>query len=290
MVLIKKSLKMSPKRFFLIALAILLSCFGITGQEYRVMKDSEGLTGIRSGSGIENPITIRVIYDNYPKVKGLKTGWGFSVAIEGLEKYVIFDTGADQKIFEHNFRNMGLNVKGTDIVVLSHEHSDHTEGLPFIARDSKGIPVLFPYSFSDQFKMEVRASGLEPLLIKDPVRICSDLYSSGEFSGPVPEQCLVLDTKNGLVVMTGCAHPGIIEMLKEIKAKFGKNIFLVFGGFHLLEKPEKEMQEIIQEMKSLGVVKCGATHCTGKKQIEMIRDAYGIYFVELGVGNTIVIN
>ncbi len=281
---------MSPYRFILIALGSLVSCFGITGQEYKVMQDPEGLKGIQSDSGIEKPVTIRVIYDNYPKVEGLKTGWGFSIALEGLEKYVIFDTGADQKIFENNFRKMGLNVKKTDIVVLSHEHGDHTEGLPFIARNTKGIPVLFPYSFSDQFKKEVRASGLEPLLIKDPVRICSGLYSSGEFSGPIPEQCLVMDTKNGLVVMTGCSHPGIIEMLKEIKAKFGKNIYLVSGGFHLLEKSEQEMQKIIQEMKSLGVVKCGATHCTGKKQIEMIRDAYGINFVELGVGNTIVIN
>lgn len=281
---------MSPYRLILITLACLLSCPGITGQEYRVMQDPEGIKGIRSGSGIEKPVTIRVIYDNYPKAEGLKTGWGFSVVIEGLEKNVLFDTGADQKIFEHNFRNMGLNVNDIDIVVLSHEHGDHTEGLPFIARNTKGIPVLFPYSFSDQFKKEVRSSGLEPLLIKGPVRVCSDLYSSGEFSGPIPEQCLVLDTKNGLVVMTGCSHPGIIEMLKEIKTNFGKNIFLVSGGFHLLDKTEKEMQEIIQEMKSLGVVKCGATHCTGPKQIEMIRTAFGKDFVELGVGNAIVIN
>lgn len=281
---------MSPYRFILIALASLLSCLVTTGQEYRVMKDPEGLKGIRSDSGIENPVTIRVIYDNYPKTEGLKTGWGFSFIIEGLEKSILFDAGADQKIFEHNFTNLGLNIKETDIIFLSHEHGDHTEGLPFIASNTKGIPVLFPFSFSDQFKKEVRESGLEPLLIKDPVRICSDLYSSGEFSGPIPEQSLVLDTKNGLVVMTGCSHPGIIEMLKEIKTKFGKNIFLVFGGFHLLEKSEKEMQDIIQEMKSLGVVKCGATHCTGPKQIEMIRDAYGTNFVEFGVGNIIIIN
>jgi 7,8-dihydropterin-6-yl-methyl-4-(beta-D-ribofuranosyl)aminobenzene 5'-phosphate synthase len=72
--------------------------------------------------------------------------------------------------------------------------------------------------------------------VKEPVKICTNLYSSGEFSSPIPEQALVLNTRLGLVVMTGCSHPGIVEMLKEIKSKFNKNIYTVFGGFHLLDK------------------------------------------------------
>jgi 7,8-dihydropterin-6-yl-methyl-4-(beta-D-ribofuranosyl)aminobenzene 5'-phosphate synthase len=131
---------------------------------------------------------------------------------------------------------------------------------------------------------------LIPVLVKDPAKICDNLYSSGEFKYQIPEQALVLNTRNGLVVMTGCSHPGIIEMLKEIKSAFNKNIYMVFGGFHLLDKSDKEMDQIISEMKALGVVKCGATHCTGEKQIQLIRDAFGVNFVELGVGNSIVIN
>jgi 7,8-dihydropterin-6-yl-methyl-4-(beta-D-ribofuranosyl)aminobenzene 5'-phosphate synthase len=65
---------------------------------------------------------------------------------------------------------------------------------------------------------------------------------------------------------------------------------MVFGGFHLLNKSEKEMDAIISEMKALGVVKCGATHCTGDKQIRMFKDAFGDNYFELGVGNTITIN
>jgi 7,8-dihydropterin-6-yl-methyl-4-(beta-D-ribofuranosyl)aminobenzene 5'-phosphate synthase len=106
----------------------------------------------------------------------------------------------------------------------------------------------------------------------------------------IPEQALVLNTKNGLVVITGCSHPGIVEMLKEIKSAFNKNIYMVIGGFHLLNKSEKETDEIISEIKTIGVVKCGATHCTGEKQIQMIRNAFGTNFVELGVGNSIRIN
>jgi len=52
--------------------------------------------------------------------------------------------------------------------------------------------------------------GLEPILVNEPSKICENLYSSGEFDFKIPEQALVLNTKQGLVVMTGCSHPGIV--------------------------------------------------------------------------------
>jgi 7,8-dihydropterin-6-yl-methyl-4-(beta-D-ribofuranosyl)aminobenzene 5'-phosphate synthase len=185
---------------------------------------------------------------------------------------------------------MGLDAGKIDLIVLSHEHGDHTEGLPAFVKMRKDIPVLIPYSFSEPFKKKMIGFGLIPVLVKEPAKICDNLYTSGEFKYQIPEQALVLNTRNGLVVMTGCSHPGIVEMLKEIKLAFNKNIYMVFGGFHLLNKSKKEMDEIISEIKAIGVVKCGATHCTGKKQIQMIRDAFGTDYFELGVGNSIVIN
>ena len=65
---------------------------------------------------------------------------------------------------------------------------------------------------------------------------------------------------------------------------------MVFGGFHLLDKSEQEMNSIISELKSIGVVKCGATHCTGEKQIKKIKDAFVTDYFELGVGNSITLN
>jgi 7,8-dihydropterin-6-yl-methyl-4-(beta-D-ribofuranosyl)aminobenzene 5'-phosphate synthase len=65
---------------------------------------------------------------------------------------------------------------------------------------------------------------------------------------------------------------------------------MVFGGYHLMEKSEEEMNTIISAMKALGVVKCGATHCTGDEQIKMFRNAFSENYFELGAGNTIVIN
>jgi 7,8-dihydropterin-6-yl-methyl-4-(beta-D-ribofuranosyl)aminobenzene 5'-phosphate synthase len=259
------------------------------GQEYRYLEANSGLAGVTSENGIEKPVTIKVVYDNYIKTSGLKADWGFSILISGLKNVILFDTGANPDIFESNFREMKLDASAVDFLVLSHEHGDHTGGIPAFVRMKKNIPVVIPRSFSDNFKKRMTESGLEPLLVNKPALICENLYSSGEFAGPIPEQALVLNTKKGLVVMTGCSHPGIIVMLKEIKSYFKKDIYMVFGGFHLLDKSDREMESIIADMKALGVVKCGATHCTGEQQIKMIREAFGVDFVELGVGNSLVI-
>jgi len=260
------------------------------GQDYRYLKDPSGLSGITAENGIEKPVTVKVIYDNYVKVKGLQSDWGYSVVIEGLDKEILFDTGTKPEIFESNFNKMGIDAGGIDFLVLSHEHGDHTAGIPAFVKLKNDIPVIIPNSFSGSFKKRMTALELEPVLVIEPAKICENLYTSGEFDYKIPEQALVLNTKQGLVVMTGCSHPGIVEMLKEIKSSFRKNIYMVFGGFHLLDKSDNEMNSIITEMKALGVVKCGATHCTGDKQIQMFKDSFGDDYFELGVGNSIVIN
>jgi 7,8-dihydropterin-6-yl-methyl-4-(beta-D-ribofuranosyl)aminobenzene 5'-phosphate synthase len=269
---------------------LLLLQVHLIAQEYPVLSDGTGLTGVTPSSGITGPVTIRVIYDNYVKDKAFKADWGYSVIIEGTGKTVLFDTGTKPEIFESNFRASGADASDIDCLVLSHEHGDHLAGLPAFVKMKTGIPVIMPSSFTGALKQRLADAGLKPVLVKAPAMICEHLYTSGEFTDPLPEQALVLDTKKGLVVMTGCSHPGIINMLRTVKTTFNKNIYMVFGGFHLLEKPDSEMNDIINEMKALGVVRCGATHCTGDRQIRMFRDAYGDDYFELGAGNVITIS
>lgn len=276
----------------IITSVLLLSIFvsSLSGQAFRYLEDKSGLTAITSTNGIESPVTIRIINDKITKADGLVSGWGFSLIITGLKSGILFDTGMKPDIFESNFRKMNLDASKVNFLVLSHEHTDHIGGIPGFVRMKKNIPVIIPGSFSAGFKNELVKSGLEPVLVGNPALICENLYSSGEFAGPIPEQALVLNTSKGLVVITGCSHPGIVEMLKEIKSAFHKNIYMVLGGFHLLDKSDKETENIIAEMKTLGVIKCGASHCTGDKQIKMFKDSFGANYIELGVGNFIVIN
>jgi len=281
---------MKTKRLFFAVLVVITIQLQLSGQTFKTLQDSSGLSGITEKNGIESPVTIRVIYDNYVKTEGLKADWGYSIVIEGLDKEILFDTGTKPDIFETNFRKMGLDPERINLIVISHEHGDHTGGIPAFAKMKSAIPVIIPDLFSDSFKKRMVGLGLEPVLVNGPAKICENLYSSGVFDYPIAEQALILNSKKGLVVMTGCSHPGIVEMLKEIKSAFNKNVYMVFGGFHLMGKTEKEMNTIISEMKALGVVKCGATHCTGDSQIEMIKRAFGENYFELGVGNTIIIN
>lgn len=281
---------MKKEKLLSVLIIILFSQAQASGQDYLYLGNHDKLNSLVSSDGIVKPVTVRVIYDNYASLDSLTADWGYSVVIEGLEKTVLFDTGTRPDIFESNFKRMGLNASGIDMLVLSHEHDDHTGGISSFVKMKTNIPCIIPRSFTMAFKESMGNLGLKPILVKEPAMICANLYTSGEFDFPLAEQALVLDTKRGLVVMTGCSHPGIVEMLEEIKSSFNKNIYMVFGGFHLMEKSEEEMNRIISGIKALGVVKCGATHCTGDKQIKMFRDSFGENYFELGAGNIIVIN
>jgi len=278
------------KKAFSFLLILLFLGSGCKSQEYKYLNDKGIIAPLSAESGINSPVTIKILYDNYVHIESFKADWGYSILIDGLEKTILFDTGTKPEIFEANFRKAGINAGEIDYLVFSHEHTDHTGGMTAFIKMRTGIPVIIPHSFTGQFKNSLVKNGMEPLLVKNRAKICNDLYTSGEFDYEIAEQALILDTKSGLVVMTGCSHPGIVEMLKKIRSDFNKNIYMVFGGFHLLQKSDQGMEYILSEMKKLGIVKCGATHCTGDRQIQLFKEAFGKDYFELGVGNVIRID
>ena len=247
-------------RVLFTVITLLLLQAQLNCQPFLYLQDNGEISNITTGNGIDNPVTVKVIYDNYIKVPGMTPDWGYSILIEGLESEILFDTGTRPDVFESNLKKMNIDVSQVDFLVLSHEHGDHTGGIPSFAKMKSDIPVIIPHSFTGAFMKDMVSLGLKPVLVKEPAPICENLFTSGEFDFQIAEQALVLNTKNGLVVMTGCAHPGIISMLKQIRSSFNKDVYMVFGGFHLMDKSEKEMETIISEMKALGVKKCGATH------------------------------
>jgi 7,8-dihydropterin-6-yl-methyl-4-(beta-D-ribofuranosyl)aminobenzene 5'-phosphate synthase len=90
------------------------------------------------------------------------------------------------------------------------------------------------------------------------------------------EQSLLVETPNGLIVMTGCTHPGILEIARE--AKHYGDVYQVVGGLHLFDKSVLEVETIIAELKHLGVRKIAPCHCTGDQAIEQIKAAFGAGF------------
>ena len=122
-------------------------------------------------------------------------------------------------------------------------------------------------SFSDEFVSSVKQANATSIEVTEPVEIIDDVYLTGEMGSDIMEQSLILRTGDGLVVITGCSHPGIVEILEKTKEILDEDIYMAFGGFHLLRHSDEETAAIIDRFQSLGVEKCGAGHCTGEEQI-----------------------
>src|SRR4030042_490292 len=98
----------------------------------------------------------------------------------------------------------------------------------------------------------------------------------------ISEQALVVNSENGLIVITGCAHPGILTILKEVKKNFpDKEILCALGGFHLLGKERKDIELIVSELKKIGIKKVGPTHCSGKEAEGIFKNQYRENFIPI---------
>ena len=100
----------------------------------------------------------------------------------------------------------------------------------------------------------------------------------------IKEQALIVDTAEGLIVITGCAHPNVADMAEQAQVYLGKDIYLLMGGFHLGGRSDAEIQAIIQRLQALGVKKLAPSHCTGDKAMRMFHEAWGDDFIEGGLG------
>lgn len=227
------------------------------------------------------PVTLTVVYDNNAFDTRLKTAWGFACLVEMDETVVLFDTGGDGPTLLHNLAALGIDPRRIDKVVLSHYHNDHTGGLDaLLGLDSHKV-VYMPRSFPTDFEMRVsrRANVIK---VGEPVTITSHLRTTGEMGAAIVEQSLIVETGEGLIVLTGCAHPGIVEIVR--KAKDLGDVTMVMGGFHLRDKSAAQVEAIIAELKRLGVRQVAPSHCTGEGAVRQFKDAFGPDFIPIGAG------
>ncbi|NLS97608.1 MAG: MBL fold metallo-hydrolase [Planctomycetaceae bacterium] len=243
------------------------------------------LSACHQGFAAEPSKTIRVLYDNYVFDEACGSDWGFACLISGTEKTILFDTGAKGDLLLANFEKMKLRPADVELVVISHNHGDHTGGLlPFLAKNEH-VAVYLPAATPESFVKEVKAHGVS--VVTKPVEICKGVFVIGPLGDKIVEQSLVVDTRKGLVIITGCSHPGIVEIAKAAKEHLGREIFMVLGGTHLLNHSDADLQRVVDDIKGLGVQKVGATHCSGEKAIVKMKEAFGEGFVTMGVGRVV---
>lgn len=174
---------------------------------------------------------LTTVYDNevYPEASatGLTSEWGFSCLMEVSGARILFDTGGDGSILLRNMERLGIDPEDLATIVLSHEHWDHTGGLSDLLRTNRDVEVYLLESFSESFKNKIKNP---VVVVREPAKICDRVHTTGELGTSIKEQSLVLETKSGMVVITGCAHPGIGEIM-DAASGFGE-IYGIIGGFH----------------------------------------------------------
>jgi 7,8-dihydropterin-6-yl-methyl-4-(beta-D-ribofuranosyl)aminobenzene 5'-phosphate synthase len=232
-------------------------------------------------------VTITIIYDNNEYDKRLKTAWGFSCLVELEDKKILFDTGSDSPTLLSNMKKLEIDPKKLDIIVLSHIHGDHTGGLTGVLKINPDVIVYIPKSFPDSFKDDIKLYGATFVEVTDPTKIFDGTLTTGELGTWIKEQSLIIKTEKGLVVITGCAHPGIVNIVKKAKELAKENVYLVLGGFHLGGASDQEIRNIVGSFRDLGLKKVAPCHCTGDRAISLFEEEYGNNFVKAGVGKII---
>jgi 7,8-dihydropterin-6-yl-methyl-4-(beta-D-ribofuranosyl)aminobenzene 5'-phosphate synthase len=232
-------------------------------------------------------LRINIVYNNVPFASGLQTDWGFAAVVEGLEQTLLFDTGGDGAVLLANMKRMGIDPEMIDGVFLSHAHGDHTDGLDRFLRRNPAVTVYMPASFPPRFQRAVAKAGGRAVAISAATKLFERAYSTGPMGRATKEQALVLDTPTGLVIMTGCAHPGIVDVVREAKSQREKEVRLLMGGFHLLRRSESRIRATIDALEALGVAQVAPSHCTGDRAIARFRKAWGEDFLDAGCGAVI---
>jgi 7,8-dihydropterin-6-yl-methyl-4-(beta-D-ribofuranosyl)aminobenzene 5'-phosphate synthase len=90
-----------------------------------------------------------------------------------------------------------------------------------------------------------------------------------------------------LIVITGCAHPGIVKIVNKAKDLFKNTVLLVMGGFHLGGESKGEIENIISSFRKLGVSYVGPCHCSGDTARQLFKKEYGENFINVGVGRIV---
>jgi 7,8-dihydropterin-6-yl-methyl-4-(beta-D-ribofuranosyl)aminobenzene 5'-phosphate synthase len=239
-------------------------------------------------------ITFSILYNDISANDSIIGDQGFSCLVEMPGHSFLFDAGRIEEHLENNAEQMKTNYGDVDFIFISHLHSDHVGGLPGIANKFDQPVLYLPYSFtktqtakgqayvSDQIKKS------EPYLsevihVDKPLKINSFCFSTGYLENRNYEQALVLNTERGLIVLVGCSHPGIVEIVKRAKSLIKKDVYFVMGGFHLVGTDTAQVREMADELRNITewIAPC---HCTGEKAIHIFKDVFKDDYIEIKAG------
>ena len=272
-------------------------------------------------AGTPNRVTI--LYDSFGKSPTLTMDWGFAALVEYGGKRILFDTGNNAQIFEHNVKAAGVDLQKLDFVVMSHRHGDHMGGLAYLLKVNPTVKIYAPkersgvygddqpsstwYRKDPSLPAEQRYySGAPPeiihmgeawpdanfQLIDKNIEIVPGMYLIALVSDQpgtleVHELSLAIRTPDGLVLVVGCSHPGVEHIVQEASA-IDPHIDLLLGGLHQIQAPDPEVERIarvLHDQYKLDRIAPG--HCTGEPEFAALKKTFGDHYLYAGVGSVV---
>lgn len=273
---------------------------------------------------------LTVLVDHQAAVPDVATEWGTSVYVEANGERVLFDTGTTG-LFADNAQELGLSVTEIDLAVLSHAHADHGGGLARFFELNGSAPVwvgagatpeiflrLGPLKKPVGLDAEVLASTrLRPIEsdteVAPGIHLLTDIPATfpeprgnsilfrGEAGGLIPEDfrheiVMVVAEPDGLVILTGCSHHGVLNMVEAVRTAFpGRNIKALVGGFHFMGLPvagllgehKSEIRHVAEELRDSGIPRVITMHCTEQRGFDILREVLGDRVEYAGAGASI---
>jgi 7,8-dihydropterin-6-yl-methyl-4-(beta-D-ribofuranosyl)aminobenzene 5'-phosphate synthase len=270
----------------------------------------------------EKPGRITILYDSFGKSPSLIMDWGYAALVEYGGKRILFDTGNNATIFEHNVKALGVDLRNLDFVVISHRHADHTSGISYLLKLNPKVKIYVPDEFWGLFgrgprndfyrkdpslPAEMRYYGGHPPEILEagtpwpggnfvpisqrtevaPGMIIIPGVSTTPGTLELKELSLAIKGPQGVILIVGCSHPGVEHVVREA-ASIDPHINILFGGLHQIQAPDAEVQRIaavLHDQYKLERVAPG--HCTGEPEFGALKRAFGDHYVYAGVGSMI---
>jgi 7,8-dihydropterin-6-yl-methyl-4-(beta-D-ribofuranosyl)aminobenzene 5'-phosphate synthase len=266
---------------------------------------------------------VTILYDAFGESAALTKDWGFSALVEHNGKRILFDTGNNAAIFEHNVKALGVDLTQLDFVVISHRHADHTTGLKYVLSVNPKVTVYVPsdgangfggapipdafFRADDSLPAKMRYfEGTEPghltygkvydtqnfVLVNQLTEVSPGIFlvrtvSQKTGSLELPELTLAIKRPDGLMLVDGCSHSGI-EAILEAASAVDPRTEIVFGGLHLVTTPVPEIDALVGNLKTKWKVqRIAPGHCTGEPAFARLRKAYGENYLYAGLGTTV---
>lgn len=198
------------KMIRLTALCLLLSLSTLTAREPVQNSTASQVTDV----------SITIIYDNYQDDASLETDWGFACLVEYQDHQLLFDAGRNPALYRKNVRLLEIKPEEIPSLFISHAHGDHIAGIEWITETNPSVKCYLPATYAEDLKangkLHQNSTGLS-----EPTHLYGPYYSTGDNFVSFKEQGLVIKTEDGGVLITGCGHPGIIEMVSVAEKELG---------------------------------------------------------------------